>query len=302
MRNKWQKLGLIFNPEIEFKKIDRSCSIVPIVDDIDDNSDIIRIYFTPRDQSNKSEFRYFNFNMINFKVELISEPLFKHGKLGTFDESGVVVCSIVNVNNQKSYYYQGWSLGISVPFLTSIGVAKLHNSSILRIGDGPIMAQALHEPYCCASPTVIFDEDKYKMWYASMDRWEKNGDELKHYYDIKYAESLDGINWHRFSKGVITYQNDSEYAFGRPFVLKEHNIYKMWYCYRGISYRIGYAESIDGINWNRMDSTIDLNVSESGWDSEMIEYPTIFDYRNERYMLYNGNGYGKTGIGLAKLI
>jgi hypothetical protein len=31
----------------------------------------------------------------------------------------------------------------------------------------------------------------------------------------------------------------------------------------------------------------------------MIEYPFVLRHKNEIYMLYNGNGYGKTGFGLA---
>jgi predicted GH43/DUF377 family glycosyl hydrolase len=75
----------------------------------------------------------------------------------------------------------------------------------------------------------------------------------------------------------------------------------MWYSYRGRSYRIGYAESDNGIEWVRKDEEVGIDVSESGWDSEMIEYPYIFDHEGQRYMLYNGNGYGRTGIGLAVL-
>ena len=44
-----------------------------------------------------------------------------------------------------------------------------------------------------------------------------------------------------------------------------------------------------------------IDVSASGWDSEMIAYPYVFAHEGDYYMLYNGNGYGKTGIGLAVL-
>ena len=44
-----------------------------------------------------------------------------------------------------------------------------------------------------------------------------------------------------------------------------------------------------------------MDVSPNGWDSEMICYPYVFDHGRNRYMLYNGNGYGKTGFGLAVL-
>jgi hypothetical protein len=79
----------------------------------------------------------------------------------------------------------------------------------------------------------------------------------------------------------------------------------MWYSYRAQknidTYRIGYAESNDGISWVRKDEEIGIDVSNEGWDSEMICYPYIFDHNGKRYMLYNGNGYGKTGFGLAVL-
>jgi hypothetical protein len=31
----------------------------------------------------------------------------------------------------------------------------------------------------------------------------------------------------------------------------------------------------------------------------MICYPFVFDHAGSRFMLYNGNGYGKTGFGIA---
>ena len=78
----------------------------------------------------------------------------------------------------------------------------------------------------------------------------------------------------------------------------------MWFSCRsgkGETYRIGYADSPDGIAWTRRDGAAGIDISASGWDSEMIEYPFVFDHKGERYMLYNGNGYGKTGFGLAVL-
>ncbi|MBK8551405.1 MAG: hypothetical protein IPL53_10250 [Ignavibacteria bacterium] len=101
-------------------------------------------------------------------------------------------------------------------------------------------------------------------------------------------------------------KNKSEYAIARPFVLKENGLYKMWYSYREgkniRTYRIGYAESKDGIKWERKDQEIEMDVSDSGWDSEMIEYSYLYDFKGKRYMLYNGNSYGKAGVGLAVLI
>ena len=67
-------------------------------------------------------------------------------------------------------------------------------------------------------------------------------------------------------------------------------------------YRIGYASSVDMINWNRRDEMAGMSVSESGWDSEMVNYPHVFMLDGETYMLYQGNEMGRSGIGLAKLV
>ena len=84
----------------------------------------------------------------------------------------------------------------------------------------------------------------------------------------------------------------------------------MWYCYRGSvdyrtrrdqAYRIGYAESSDGITWQRLDDEVGIERSESGWDSVMMEYPFVYDHGGRKIMLYNGNGFGETGFGYAIL-
>ena len=139
------------------------------------------------------------------------------------------------------------------------------------------------------------------MWYLSATKWKMEEGRPKHYYHIKYAESDNGIQWERKGIVCIDFASEEEYAISRPCVLKDKDVYRLWYSYRGQSYRIGYAESGDGIHWERKDKEVGIDVSMSGWDCEMIEYPFVFDHQGQRYMLYNGNGYGKTGFGLAVL-
>ena len=78
----------------------------------------------------------------------------------------------------------------------------------------------------------------------------------------------------------------------------------MWFSYRsgsGEKYRIGYSLSSDGKQWKLALEDAGIDVSPNGWDSEMIEYPFVFDHKGNRYMIYNGNSHGKTGFGLAIL-
>ena len=75
----------------------------------------------------------------------------------------------------------------------------------------------------------------------------------------------------------------------------------MWYSYAIENYRIGYAESKNGIHWKRMDKISGIDVSSSGWDSISIEYPYVFQHDSTKYMLYCGNEFGKTGFGYATM-
>ena len=137
------------------------------------------------------------------------------------------------------------------------------------------------------------------MWYVSGVRWTIAQAETKHYYHIKYAESDDGLTWRRDGRVCIDFASADEYAIARPSVVRDADRYRMWYTYRGQSYRLGYAESRDGLVWERRDHESGLEPSSEGWDAEMVTYPYVFDLDGRRYMLYNGNGYGKTGFGVA---
>ncbi len=200
-------------------------------------------------------------------------------------------------------YYVGWNLGVTVPFRNSIGLATSdHGNEFIRAFSGPIVDRSMSEPHFCATCCVIPGKDLWRMWYQSCTHWSMRKGGVIHHYHIKYAESKDGVHWHRDGLVAIDYANEQEYAISRPSVIYDKDRWKMWFSSRGSSYRIWYAESDDGRSWKRLDSLAGMDVSLTGWDSEMIEYPFVFDHKGQRYMLYNGNGYGKTGFGLAILV
>ena len=121
-------------------------------------------------------------------------------------------------------------------------------------------------------------------------------------YNIQYAESNDGMDWQREGHVVVPFNSDEENALARPFVLREGNLYRMWFAHKSGEngkYRMGYAESQDGFDWERNDEFGGLDVSSAGFDSDMIEYFCVSSYDGQKFMFYNGNNYGHDGIGLA---
>ena len=163
------------------------------------------------------------------------------------------------------------------------------------------MERDRHDPFLTTSPWVLLDNGRWRMWYASGTGWQPAEGRPRHSYHLRYAESDDGVTWRRTGRVCIDFADEGEYAIARPCVIKTESGYLLWYSRRGDTYRIGYAESVDGLVWERKDADVGIDVSRAGWDSEMIEYPCVFDHGGSRFMLYNGNGYGATGIGLARL-
>jgi hypothetical protein len=233
------------------------------------------------------------------------DPVLEPGEIGCLDDSGALPNSIVNVNGRKLLYYTGINLGVTVKIRNSIGLAEWNDSTrrFDKLFPGPIMDRTRYLPHFVATPEVHYDGKMFRSWFTSCVRWEQGQEEAKHFYLLEYAESDNGIDWRRDGTVAVGFCDQHEYALGVPRVIKDADTYRMWFCSRATkgcpTYRIRYATSADGFNWERHDDQACIDVSASGWDSDMICYPFIFDHGGRRYMLYNGNGYGKTGFGIA---
>ncbi|CAK8722751.1 MAG: hypothetical protein CDV28_11323 [Candidatus Electronema aureum] len=298
---KWKKLGHVFCPSGNIEWM-RSHAAVPVAENVEDR--LFKIYFSTRDNLNRSFTGYVVIDITRPDqiVDLSSEPVLSPGEMGEFDDSGAMATWLTQQGDEKYFYYIGWNLGVTVPFRNSIGLSISTDGKIFkRYSNGPILDRSVREPHFCASCCVIHEENIWKMWYLSCTGWQIRNGKPEHKYHIKYAESHDGISWQRDGLVAIDYSTEHEYAISRPSVIHDTDRWRMWYSFRGHSYRIGYAESTDGKHWDRLDHLSGIDVSLTGWDSEMIEYPFVFDHDGQRYMLYNGNGYGKTGFGLAIL-
>jgi len=301
---KWKKLKHIFSPDHHADWMVSHAAnpfAVPL------KKNIFRIYFTCRNKENQSHIGYVDVDVKdNFKVIGVSKkPVLAPGAPGLFDDSGVAMASLVDVKGKRFLYYLGWNLKVTVPWMNTIGLATWNKkkNKFEKYSRAPIVDRNEEDPFSISYPAVLKEKGKFRMWYVSNLPWGKDQSEMEHV--IKYAESKDGIHWKRSGKVMIPLIHPKEYAVSKPFVVKEDSLYKMWYSYRAnkkiSTYRIGYAESKNGLKWNRKDKQAGIDVSSKGWDSEMICYPFVFKYGNRHYMLYNGNGYGKTGFGVAVL-
>jgi hypothetical protein len=265
----------------------------------------IDLYYSPRDELGRA-------HIARARVEIGADgmlilirnepdPVLSPGAPGAFDESGTTVSCIVHAGADTYLYYTGWTLGVTVPFYFYVGLAirRRGESSFHRVSDAPVLERNSVDPYLTASPWVLREAGLWRMWYVSCCGWELVDSRLRHRYHLRYAESENGILWRRDGRISIDFAGESEYAISRPCVVRDDDCYRMWFAARGDSYRLGYAESPNGLDWSRDDASAGLVPSGAGWDSDMIAYPAVLDHADRRYLLYNGNDYGKTGIGYA---
>jgi predicted GH43/DUF377 family glycosyl hydrolase len=296
----WKKLGLIFEPQKHCDWV-HSHAWVPTPDCLEDGR--YRVYFAGRNTENLSQVGAFTVDLDQPDTILdpTSEPLVRLGELGMFDDSAVLPAWMLNKGESKYLYYVAWMQGKRVPFYASIGVAESRDGgkSFTKLTHGPLLNRNEIDPLFTAAPCVIFENGLWRMWYTTNTKWRLvDGAPLPKYH-IKYAESADGIQWDRQGRIAIDFASSGEYAISRPWVVKNGDGYSMWYSYRGNEYRIGYAESLDGLTWTRRDDQAGINVSAAGFDSEMIEYAAVVEHKGKQFLFYNGNNYGEQGIGLA---
>jgi len=303
----WKKIGLIFEPTNRFNWMVTHATVPTPLHLYDD---IFRIYFSTRNSLNHNQVGYIEIDINNpFEILKISEkPVIGVGELGMFDCDGIYGTCIVPYENKLYFYYAGWNAGLRGLFNSALGLAISVDGGLTfeKIRTYPIMHRSEHNPWAAMAPFVIQDNGLWKMWYASGVKMFLNDNGiLKSNYDIKYAESVNGIDWNQ--TGIISIPLagiDSNIA--RPCVIKEDGIYKVWYPHITLKeeqYRIGYGESQDGIVFERLDLQIDMPIAqnENDFDNRAVTYPFVFEHKSKKYMLYNGNEFGKAGIGLAIL-
>ena len=298
---KWHKHGVIIRPQKRLWWM-QTHAFVPFAEQLDDTN--FKIYFSGRDNRNRSHVGYAIVDMDDAGkvLEYSSEPVLTVGELGCFDDSGVTPSWVVNEGGRKLLYFIGWNKRSTVRMGLITGLAESFDNgkTFQRVSRAPILERTDLEPYnIMTGPSVIVENGNWKMWYVSCVGWVNEDLPM---YNIKYASSDNGVEWRRDGTVALDFNNYDEHSLARPSVLIEDGVYKMWYSYKGSDYRVGYAESKDGLSWRRLDERSGIDVTPGEIDSQMIGITHVFHHRNRKFMVYNGNNYGTDGVLLAEFV
>jgi hypothetical protein len=270
-----------------------------------DDPDRFDFFITVRDDANRSVIGRGALNLkwsggnVDVQVTVEPTPALQHGELGMFDENGVSYPWVVAADGQLRMYYTGWMPTVMTPFQNHLGLAHQVDGDFARVSRAPILARSDIDPLSIGSCAVLRQADQWHMWYTSFVRWGTQPGEPKHSYVIKHASSPDGIHWQPDGRVCISSAYGWDHSIGRPTVWHDGERYHMWFCYRGDHYRLGYASSIDGVQWQRDDTQVGLQPSGEQWDAKDQCYPFVITARDHLLMLYAGNDYGHGGVGVA---
>jgi hypothetical protein len=299
---RWRKLGRIFKTAGQEPWMQSHASM-PFAEALGGN--ILRIWFTPRDAQNRSHLAWLEVDIAAPQdvKQLALRPTLAPGPEGAFDDNGAMGSWLVRHGGERRHYYIGWTQSGADPFHVAIGLATASDdgTDFSRRGPGPVLDRSAADPVMVSTPCVLQERGRWRMWYLSVIGWPDKTQPP--HYDLRHAVSRDGLSWTPDPTPCIAVSHPGECAIARPSVIRDKDRWRMWYSYRGMDfpYRIGYAESHDGVSWVRRDEMAGIATSDSGWDDAMIAYPFVFDHAGGRYMLYAGNGYGREGMGLAIL-
>jgi predicted GH43/DUF377 family glycosyl hydrolase len=312
----WKKLGKAFTPqEVQGPRWLKEFAQAPATLVMDD---FVRVYFScrPAADTNGQYVSYSAYVDLDrqdlFKVRQVAEqPILELGELGEFDEFGTYPVSVVPDGDLVRAYYAGWTRCESVAFNVGIGsaVSRDGGKTFTKIGSGPILSYSPDEPFVLSGPKIRRFNDQWQLFYIAGRKWKTVDGRAEPVYKIRMATSHDGLHWTKLNKDLIESRVEEDEAQASPDVFYANGKYHMFFCYRYSShyrgkqngYRIGYASSVDMECWVRDDSKAGIDVSEQGWDAEMVSYPHVFELDGKIYMAYLGDQVGRHGFGLAVL-
>lgn len=246
-------------------------------------------------------------------------PLFETGSPDSFDARWCVLPHVVRMSADRwhLYYTGNAGRGSGLAAFPGMGVAtSLDGTTWARHGENPVLARSgeLGTPDAIGvaggSVLRVSQPDGTTHWRFYYTGCPTTGKPhaLNQQKTICLAVSDDGLHWNK--RGAVMLRdpnrNYEDIGVAGPVVHQEADgTFRMWYSAIGTRwgfYSICYAESDDGRHWRRgqnSDDNLQLTPQGTGWERQMVEYPSVIREGDHLRMFYCGNGYGRTGIGTA---
>ncbi|HEY4092993.1 MAG TPA: hypothetical protein VGN46_15880 [Luteibacter sp.] len=300
----WTKRGLVFDTLRQgVGGWMRHSALTPTPWRLD--SETIRVYASFRDDEGVGRIGYVDLqaNEPEHVVGVSQAPVLDVGRGGCFDDNGMILGDLAEGPGGLHLFYVGFQRVARAKFLAFSGVALSTDGgqAFARLQETPVLDRAPGRSSIAAIHSALYEDGRWRLWYAAGDGWETIGGQPYPRYHIRYMET-DDLQRAPTRDAVCLLPQGHEYRIGRPRVYRADTGYIMYFT-RGDTkggYFPGCATSADGIHWERHDELFGLALSEQGWDSRTICYPALFEQGDRTLMFYNGNDMGVDGFGMAE--
>lgn len=261
-----------------------------------------RIFFNSRTKRNFSIIQSIDIDLRDFSLELSSfQTQIGAKKLSGFCSHGLSLGGTYLEDGQYFVSTMGWINKPPEHWYGTIGKIRMDDEFNL-------VPQSLTEWFTLDSedsislsyPAIYERDGTSRMWYGSTLTWDAGNGEMLHI--LKEKVSTDSINFVKTGR-ILNYDLNTAQAFSRPSILEINGRALMAYSYRGGNshYRIGFVWLDDLTTASHLGGLASFLPSGKSGEAKMVEYPFLFIHNSEIYMLYNGDDFGKTGIGVVTL-
>ena len=201
-------------------------------------------------------------------------------------------------------YYTGWGVTSGSGSPWALGLAESFDAGLTwtRYQDEPVLDRGppgSADDGGAVVPSLLHVNGRWLMWYTGVRATEAQR------IHLCLAESDDGIRWRKHPRNPVIHDPDAaavdRSVISRCCVRHDGGVFRMWYSCARPDYRIHYAESRDGIDWEPGPVEPVLGPSAgAGWDDKIVEYPEVQIVDGVFRLWFCGNGFGSVGYATAR--
>jgi hypothetical protein len=300
----WERLGLVYCAAGE-APWRRSHAYVPTARVV--SASEIRVFVAFLDDKGMGRVGFVDVDAFNpTRVVRVGEkPCLDLGRPGTFDEHGVSPLSLVSDGSTLYLYYAGWQRSVSVRYFMFTGLARSADGgeTFARVSEAPLLDRCDGELLVRTGGFVFNHQNQWFFSYMGGSEHILTSGQLTPTYDLMTLRS-NSPEWSGRGTLVLSPRRPEEFGFGRPWVISELGRCRMWLSVRSaaLGYDLTYAESADGLTWKRDDDALCFTGPQGEWESATRSFASVVDTQAGRFMFYNGNAFGATGFGVARLV
>lgn len=300
----WEKLGQIWRPDGRQPWALHSF-MTPVPVQIGEGR--IRLYGGMRDEKGVSRIGWIDVREDDPTrvIGVSAKPALDLGEAGMFDDNGIILGDVIRLPDDRlRMYYVGFQIPAKAKFMAYTGAAESHDEgdTFERVQPTPILDRAPQALFINALHSIIPHMDGYRAWISCGRGWQHLGGKQFPQYDSWMIESPDGLNFNMSTARRIVTPAPNEYRIGRPRGNRAGSGYELRVTSDTIDkqYESFLYFSEDGDRWTRTNTTELPRGAVGEWDSEMTCYPALYEANGHRYLFYNGNNMGETGVGVAR--